>query len=373
MKAGVKCFHLSPPFLCVRVLCPCCCLKGQSHTRYCCITKEEGEGCTQTPHPRMQRQVELVLYLSICLFVCLSRSLNASPLSLCSLISRLILIEHLSFYPSFFFFFFSSFTLTMSSDTQFAKKYLSKYSISIALAMAVTASALFALFAFYPRVQYEQGHSVHSVNIRSKRSPLVSSSSSFMEGSTGAANLFMINRFTEMNHEDNSINEITHEVNKCRKRSLPMCSGQVPFNSTVYPNFIGDSNELEASRSLPYFNYIAKSRCNRRIKQLLCAFLEPDCSNGRPLPPCKKFCRIALEGCAEFIPQTLELSSAFDCRRYPDSTDPRVCVNLAMGPKCAADEFQCPDRSCIPRHWVCDGVRDCIFAADEANCNTVGE
>lgn len=206
---------------------------------------------------------------------------------------------------------------------------------------------------------------------RSKRSPLVSSSSSFVEGSTGAASLYLINRYNEMN-EENALNDV-HDSGHCRKRSLSMCAGQVPFNSTTYPNFIGDENEVEAARSLPYFNYIAKSRCNKRIKQLLCSFLEPECQNGRPIPPCKKFCRIALEGCAEFVPQTLELSAAFDCRRYPDSTDPRVCTNLAIGPKCAADEFQCPDRSCIPRHWVCDGVRDCIFAADEANCNTVGE
>lgn len=211
------------------------------------------------------------------------------------------------------------------------------------------------------------------VKSRSKRSPLVSSSSSFMEGSTGPASLYLMNRYNEMN-EESALNEISaSDSGHCRKRSLSMCSGQVPFNSTTYPNFIGDENEIEASRSLPYFNYIAKSRCNKRIKQLLCAFLEPECQNGRPVPPCKKFCRIALEGCAEFVPQTLELSAAFDCRRYPDSTDPRVCINLAVGPKCAVDEFQCPDRSCIPRHWVCDGVRDCIFAADEANCNTVGE
>ena len=200
---------------------------------------------------------------------------------------------------------------------------------------------------------------------RGKRSPLVSSSSSFVEGSTGGAKLMYLRRY------EDDLNEIHDGI--CRKRSLSMCNGQVPFNSTTYPNFIGDENEIEASRSLPYFNYIAKSRCNRRIKQLLCSFLEPACDGGRPIPPCKKFCRIALEGCTEFIPQTLELSAAFDCRRYPDSSDPRVCVNLAMGHKCASDEFQCPDRSCIPRHWVCDGVRDCMFAADEANCNTVGE
>ncbi|XP_053211636.1 atrial natriuretic peptide-converting enzyme-like [Panonychus citri] len=192
---------------------------------------------------------------------------------------------------------------------------------------------------------------------RSKRSPLLSSSSTFVEGSSDPINFYR--RY-----------DVAYDMPKaeCIRRSLPMCNGQVPYNSTVYPNYIGDNNELEASRSLPYYNYIAKSKCNRRIKQLLCTFLEPPCVEGRPIPPCKKFCRIALEGCAEYVPATLELSAAFDCRRYPDSTDPSVCVNLAIGKGCAADEFQCPDKSCIPKHWLCDGVRDCAFAADEANC-----
>lgn len=35
---------------------------------------------------------------------------------------------------------------------------------------------------------------------------------------------------------------------------------------------------------------------------------------------------------------------------------------------CLPTEFQCPDQSCIPKAWRCDGVRDCAFAADEANC-----
>lgn len=155
---------------------------------------------------------------------------------------------------------------------------------------------------------------------------------------------------------------------ECRRRVLPMCARTVPFNSTTYPNLIGDQNEFEARRSLPFFNLIARSNCNRRLKQLLCVLLEPPCHDGRALPPCKKFCRVALEGCAEHIPATLELSSVFDCRQYPDSTDPHTCVNLAIGRTCASDEYQCPDKSCIPRHWLCDGVRDCIFAADETNC-----
>jgi hypothetical protein len=162
-------------------------------------------------------------------------------------------------------------------------------------------------------------------------------------------------------------------TNECVKRSLSTCSNQVPYNATVYPNFIGDKNKLEVTRSLPYYNYIAKSKCNRYIQQLLCTFLEPPCINGRAIPPCKQFCRIAFDGCAKYIPHTLELSAAFNCGNYPDSNDPTVCVNLVVRNECASDEFQCPDKSCIPKHWLCDGVRDCLFAADEANCTEVGK
>ena len=33
-----------------------------------------------------------------------------------------------------------------------------------------------------------------------------------------------------------------------------------------------------------------------------------------------------------------------------------------------ANEFHCPDSTCIPTRWQCDGVSDCLYAADELNC-----
>ena len=137
---------------------------------------------------------------------------------------------------------------------------------------------------------------------------------------------------------------------KCHKRTLNFCASVLPFNTTTFPNIIGDTNRFEVKRSLPFFGFLAKSSCNRRLDELLCLLLEPPCNShsGAAIPPCKKFCRLALEGCNEYIPATLALSSVFDCRQYPDSNDPSVCINLAQGSKCAHDEFKCPDKTCIP-------------------------
>lgn len=140
---------------------------------------------------------------------------------------------------------------------------------------------------------------------------------------------------------------------KCHKRTLNFCASVLPFNTTTFPNIIGDTNRFEVKRSLPFFGFLAKSSCNKRLDELLCLLLEPPCSptSGSAIPPCKKFCRLALEGCNEYIPATLALSSVFDCRQYPDSNEPGVCINLAQGSKCAQDEFKCPDKTCIPRKY----------------------
>lgn len=140
-------------------------------------------------------------------------------------------------------------------------------------------------------------------------------------------------------------------IGRCHKRTLNFCASVLPFNTTTFPNIIGDTNRFEVKRSLPFFGFLAKSSCNKRLDELLCLLLEPPCSaqSGNAIPPCKKFCRLALEGCNEYIPATLALSSVFDCRQYPDSSDPNVCINLAQGSKCAQDEFKCPDKTCIPR------------------------
>ncbi|XP_065297200.1 atrial natriuretic peptide-converting enzyme-like [Dermacentor albipictus] len=158
----------------------------------------------------------------------------------------------------------------------------------------------------------------------------------------------------------------------CRPRQLSLCNDVLPYNSTLLPNLVGDRDRVSLDRTLLFFALMLKTECNPRLKQLLCSLLEPPCRAGRTLLPCRKFCKVATENCQKLIPATLALSRVFDCRRYPDSDSPGVCLNLARSASCMRQEHQCPDLTCIPKQWRCDGVRDCPLAADEANCTGRG-
>ncbi|XP_064473594.1 low-density lipoprotein receptor-related protein 8-like [Ornithodoros turicata] len=151
---------------------------------------------------------------------------------------------------------------------------------------------------------------------------------------------------------------------RCRPRQLSFCDDVLPYNETSSSGLAG----VDSNRPLGFFMLLLKTHCNVRLKQLVCALLEPPCRRGKPMYPCRKFCKVATENCQNLIPSTLSLSRVLDCRRYPDSDSSDVCLNLARSPVCLSNEHQCPDYTCIPEHWRCDGVRDCPLAADEANC-----
>lgn len=204
----------------------------------------------------------------------------------------------------------------------------------------------------------ENTHDDNNNNNEANEEVLISSASNSLPSSPSLS----IKANANTNHEAELLRQKQHiqyhdqwpsMAGKCHKRTLNFCASVLPFNTTTFPNIIGDTNRFEVKRSLPFFGFLAKSSCNKRLDELLCLLLEPPCSiqSGLAIPPCKKFCRLALEGCNEYIPATLAMSSVFDCRQYPDSNDPNVCINLAQGNTCANDEFKCPDKTCIPRKF----------------------
>lgn len=159
-----------------------------------------------------------------------------------------------------------------------------------------------------------------------------------------------------------------YKQGRCRTRQLSFCDDVLPYNETVFPNLVGDLDYSSMNRSMSFFGLLLRTHCNIRLKQFLCSLLEPPCRRAQAVYPCRKFCKVATENCQKLIPATLALSRVLDCRRYPDSDNSDVCLNLARSRVCLNHEHQCPDDTCIPKHWRCDGVRDCPLAADEANC-----
>lgn len=84
---------------------------------------------------------------------------------------------------------------------------------------------------------------------------------------------------------------------------------------------------------------------------------------------------VVADDCKDFILDTLPLSKIFDCRRYPDWDESQDCVNLSKN-NCRDEEYKCPDGTCIPLNWVCNGVHDCPGsrpASDEQNCQGCSE
>ncbi|PSN45884.1 hypothetical protein C0J52_11038 [Blattella germanica] len=177
-----------------------------------------------------------------------------------------------------------------------------------------------------------------------------------------------------------SSTSILHDVSKvlhqneseslCFSPHLSMCRGTIPYDLTTLPLVPGIKKIADLDAALPYFEMIVESGCSARARQFVCPLLEPECrpEGDALLPPCQKACRAVAEECRDFILAALDLSQVFQCNMYPDSDDPETCVNWARGETCLVNEFQCPDGTCIPKRWQCDGKKDCLYAADEVNC-----
>ena len=83
------------------------------------------------------------------------------------------------------------------------------------------------------------------------------------------------------------------------------------------------------------------------------------------------------EDCKSYVLSALPLANVLDCDKFPDSSDPAVCLNLAVTGdegECLSGEFHCAgDHACIPERWVCDGRADCSLGDDESSCSSCSD
>ncbi|KAK9505394.1 hypothetical protein O3M35_009463 [Rhynocoris fuscipes] len=165
----------------------------------------------------------------------------------------------------------------------------------------------------------------------------------------------------------------------CLPVIVPFClQHKIPYNFTMFPNYMGDFNQREASQQLEVYDAVVDVRCYELAALFLCSVFVPKCGpEGQLVRPCRGLCAETKRRCGFFLEVFgLTLPEYLDCEIFPESEDQNVCIGhkevkmaeiRAQRPVCQSG-FQCDVRRCIPSDWRCDGHIDCADQSDELNC-----
>nr|XP_011447092.3 zinc metalloproteinase nas-39-like [Crassostrea gigas] len=136
----------------------------------------------------------------------------------------------------------------------------------------------------------------------------------------------------------------------CGHRTLNILSS----GQNLYLEFITDDSERLRGFELSYKFVYASDTCGGRDFQ---------CRNSHRCIDYSMVCN----GITDCVDGTDESTCSFTTA--PIST-PSGSVHPISSGICNTDEFSCPDHSCIPRTWLCDGDNDCGDSSDERNCGS---
>lgn len=64
----------------------------------------------------------------------------------------------------------------------------------------------------------------------------------------------------------------------------------MPYNYTVYPNYIGHFSQLEAEEDLEAYDALVDVKCYELASLFLCTLFVPKCGKQGLIPPCKSLC-----------------------------------------------------------------------------------
>uniref|UniRef100_A0A182KE36 Scavenger receptor class A n=1 Tax=Anopheles christyi TaxID=43041 RepID=A0A182KE36_9DIPT len=159
---------------------------------------------------------------------------------------------------------------------------------------------------------------------------------------------------------------------------------RVPYNYTVFPNYIGHFGQPEAQIEIDLFEALVDVQCYELVPLFLCSLFVPKCGNsGATVPPCKSLCTETMRRCSFFFDVFgLELPEYLRCSIFNDAvSDQEECVGMAEYKESiirsrrpmACSGFLCDKRRCIPNEWKCDGHVDCQDQTDEAHCDFCGD
>lgn len=110
------------------------------------------------------------------------------------------------------------------------------------------------------------------------------------------------------------------------------------YNSTFYPNLLGQWSAKESKESFSHFYSLRKMECSEFLTLFLCSTLSPACVNEDlsgtlpyliPVPPCRQLCERALTECAETIKEFgIEIPSEMLCHNFPDESSTHPCIPM---------------------------------------------
>ncbi|XP_055853565.1 uncharacterized protein LOC129917171 isoform X2 [Episyrphus balteatus] len=164
----------------------------------------------------------------------------------------------------------------------------------------------------------------------------------------------------------------------CLPIIVKFCKGPlIPYNYTVFPNYIGHFGQLE-TQDLDAYDALVDVRCYELVSLFLCTLFVPKCgSTGSTVPPCRTLCTETMRRCGFFFDVFgLNLPEYLNCNLFKDFDNSDECVGLhqvrdvmiaARNPVCSG--FLCDQTRCIPNEYVCDGHLDCMDQTDESKCD----
>lgn len=109
---------------------------------------------------------------------------------------------------------------------------------------------------------------------------------------------------------------------QCEPINLRQCEG-VRYNYTTLPNMFGYQRQRDAAVTLSGFQLLFETGCSTEIQLFVCLVLAPYCDAsgryGRPIGPCRNFCRRMVERCRGTV-ESFQYAwpEWLDCDQFPE-------------------------------------------------------